>query len=150
MRLNVQTDYALRVLMYVALRDGELVRKGDIAGDYGISNNHLTKVVHRLATLGYLRTVRGRKGGMCLAQPAEKIGVGQVVRDFEPDFILVECLHQATSHCRIQSICVLRGVLNEAIQDFMSRLDKVTLAALTRPRQKLGKLLDLPLHPGHE
>lgn len=131
--------------MYVALRDGELVKMGDIANDYGISHNHLTKVVHRLATLGYLRTVQGRNGGMALAGPAEKIRVGDVVRDFEPDFSLVECLEKATSHCRIQSVCVLQDVLHDAIEDFMSRLDQVTLAALVRPCQKLQKLLDLPI-----
>lgn len=141
----MQTDYALRVLMYVVLRDGALVKMGDIASDYGISHNHLTKVVHRLATLGYLRTVQGRHGGMCLAKPAEKIRVGDVVRDFEPDFFLVECLEKTTSHCRIQQVCVLQDVLHDAIEDFMSRLDQVTLATLVRPSRKLQKLLDLPI-----
>lgn len=131
--------------MYVALAHDELVRMGDIANDYGISHNHLTKVVHRLATLGYLRTVQGRNGGMSLARPAEKIRVGDVVRDFEPDFFLVECLEKATSHCRIQSVCVLQDVLHDAIEGFMSRLDRVTLATLVHPRQKLQKLLDLPI-----
>ncbi len=145
MRLNVQTDYALRVLMHVALQNGSLVRMRDIAGDFGISHNHLTKVVHRLATLGYLRTVQGRNGGMCLAKPAEEIAVGQVVRDFEPDFNLVECMNQATSHCRIQKVCVLQDELRDALHDFLERLDRVTLAALVSPRYRLQTLLDLPI-----
>jgi len=131
--------------MHVSLQGGELVRKSDIARNYGISQNHLTKVVHKLGTLGYLKTVQGRKGGIRLARSAEEIGVGEVVRDFEPDFNLVECHDPETSHCRIQSACLLQDVLLDAMQEFLRRLDQTTLAALVRPRLKLQKLLDLPI-----
>ena len=145
MRLTVQTDYALRVLMYVALQHGNRVRMADIAGGFDISHNHLTKVVHKLATLGYLKTVQGRNGGMCLAKPAEEIGVGKVVRDFEPDFNLVECMDPATSRCRIQPVCVLQDELRHAMLAFLERLDQVSLATLLGPHCKLQTLLDLPV-----
>lgn len=143
MRLTVYTDYALRVLMHVALKDGELVRISDIASSFGISRNHLTKVVHNLGVLGYLTTVQGRNGGISLARPAGKITVGQIVREFEPDFRLVECFEPKTSNCRIQPACVLKKALHDAAGAFLSRLDKVTVAELIRPRGRLQTLLKL-------
>ena len=109
MKLTTYTDYALRVLMYVGLRDGELVRIADIATSYGISRNHLTKVVHQLGTRGYLATVQGRGGGIRLARPADAITVGAVVRDFEEGFALVPCLLMDDAcPCRIESVAPCR------------------------------------------
>lgn len=147
MRLTVQTDYALRVLMHVALQGNELVQIADIAKDFDISRNHLVKVTHGLAKQGYLETVRGRNGGIRLGKSAHDIRVGQLVRDFEPDFKLVECYEKESSACRIQSACVLQDVLNEALQDFLNRLDGVTLAELIQPRRELQSLLKLPIKP---
>ncbi len=144
MRLTAYTDYALRVLMHVALRDGERVRIVEIAASFGISHNHLTKVVHNLATLGCLITVQGRNGGMRLARPPAEITVGQIVRAFEPDFRLVECFAPETSQCVIQPACVLKGVYQRAVDTFLHELDQVTLADLLRPRSKLTSLLELP------
>lgn len=144
MRLTAYTDYALRVLMHVALRDGERVRIVEIADSFGISHNHLTKVVHNLATLGCLITVQGRNGGMRLARPPAEITVGQVVRAFEPDVRLVECFDTTTSQCVIQPACVLKDVLQRAAETFLHELDQVTLADLLQPRHKLTSLLELP------
>jgi len=144
MRLTTYTDYALRVLMHVALQNGELVRISEIAANFGISHNHLTKVVHNLAVQGYLSTVQGRNGGIRLARTAEEITVGQVVRGFEPDLRLAECFELKTSRCRIQPACLLRGVLGDAVAAFLHQLDQVTLLELVRPRRNLQSLLGLP------
>jgi Rrf2 family nitric oxide-sensitive transcriptional repressor len=78
MRLTVYTDYTLRVLMYLALRypSGELATIEQIATAYGISRNHLTKIVHQMGLHGLIATVRGRAGGMRLARPPAEISVG--------------------------------------------------------------------------
>ncbi len=144
MRLTAYADYAIRVLMHVALRDGERVRVVEIADSFGISHNHLTKVVHNLATLGCLVTVQGRNGGIRLARPPAEITVGQIVRAFEPDFRLVECFEPETSQCVIQPVCVLKDVLQRATETFLHELDQVTLADLLQPRTKLASLLELP------
>ncbi len=144
MKLTTYTDYALRVLMYVGLRDGELVRIADIATSYGISRNHLTKVVHQLGTRGYLATVQGRGGGIRLARPADAITVGAVVRDFEEGFALVPCLLMDDAcPCRIESACVLRGALQDSLEAFFANLDGTTLADLLKPRRRLRRLLVL-------
>jgi len=143
MRLTRQTDYALRVLMHVALGDGDLDRIDAVASDFGISRNHLSKVVHNLSARGYLQTVQGRNGGFRLARDAADIAVGQVIRDIEPDFDLVECFDSATSQCCIQKNCVLAGEFDKALEAFLASLDKVTLSDLVRPRRSLRDQLGM-------
>lgn len=137
MRLTTQTDYALRVLMHAALADTELDRIDAVAKDFNISRNHLSKVVHNLSAYGYLQTVRGRNGGFRLAMSPDEISVGQVIRDFEPDFDLVECFDSTTSQCCIQRNCVLARELDKALDAFLVSLDGVTLGDLVRPRRSL-------------
>ncbi len=144
MRLTAYTDYALRVLMHVAMSKSELVRVSEIAGAFGISHNHLTKVVHHLGSRGFLSTQQGRNGGIRLARSTDQITVGQVVREFEPDFRLVECFDPDTSGCRIQRACVLKGAFGDALDLFLGRLDQTTIAELVNPRKKLQSLLKFP------
>jgi Rrf2 family transcriptional regulator, nitric oxide-sensitive transcriptional repressor len=140
MRLTTFSDYTLRVLMYLGTNGGELTTIGDIAAAYGISSNHLMKVVHRLAQGGYIETVRGKGGGMRLARPPEAIGLGALIRDTE-EKRLVECFDATAPGCRVEGACVLRGVLAEALEAFFAVLDRHTLADLLRPRRKLARLL---------
>lgn len=143
MRLTRHTDYALRVLMQVGLNEGELVRISDIADSFGISRHHLTKIVHQLGTRGYLETLQGRRGGIRLARPPSEIVIGDVVRDFEEDFDLVECFKHNRSECRIQTACILKGTLDEALAAFLEVLDETTLADLLKPRRRLRRLLEI-------
>ena len=83
MRLTVYTDYALRVLMYLALKDDQLATIEEIARSYAISKNHLMKVVHQLGLAGYIDTVRGRRGGIRRAKAAKALRLGEVVRQTE-------------------------------------------------------------------
>ena len=84
MYLTQQTDYALRVLIYAAVNDKSLVNIATIAETYNISKSHLMKVVTALVKGGFLTSIRGKGGGLKLAQPPEKIRVGTVVRVTEP------------------------------------------------------------------
>ena len=143
MRLTLFTDYTLRVLIYLgAHHDAErLATIGDIAAAYGISENHLMKVVHHLSKQGYLETTRGKGGGMRLARAPGEINIGAVVRDAEEDVALVQCFEAGNRHCPIESACDLRGVLARALRAFFEVLDGHTLADLLRPREKLVKIL---------
>ena len=132
MRLTTFSDYAFRVLIYLGSTPG-LATIADIANAYGISENHLMKVVHQLSRLGYLETVRGKGGGMRLARPPREIRVGEVLRATEDGFDLVECMGEGESDCRIVRACVLKGALGEAIAAFLGTLDRYTLADLVRP-----------------
>jgi Rrf2 family nitric oxide-sensitive transcriptional repressor len=144
MRLTVYTDYALRMLMYLALKDDGLATISEIATRYGISKNHLMKVAHQLGVAGYIETVRGRGGGLRLAQPMESIGLGDVVRHTEPDMALVTCFAPLDAPCAVRPSCVLRGALEQARDAFTDVLDAYSLADLVAPRARLRKLLALP------
>jgi Rrf2 family transcriptional regulator, nitric oxide-sensitive transcriptional repressor len=142
MRLTMFTDYCLRVLMYVALQPaGARVTVPQIAGDFGISRAHLTKVVHHLGATGVLRNVRGHGGGFELARPAAAINIGTVVRDAESEVALVECFDRRTNRCVITRACRLRGAFNTAIDAFYDALDRYTLADITGNREPLIQLI---------
>ncbi|SIO65578.1 transcriptional regulator, BadM/Rrf2 family [Singulisphaera sp. GP187] len=129
MKLALHTDYALRTLLYLATERGRST-VGELAAFYGISANHLGKVVHQLGRLGYVRNVRGPGGGIELMREATGISVGEVVRDFEGRNIhLLECVDRP-GVCVIQPGCALRGVLAEAERRQMDYLDGVTLESL--------------------
>ena len=144
MRLTRYTDYTLRVLIYVGLHEPRQSSIAEIARAYGISESHLTKVVHQLGRLGLIRTIRGRGGGLRLAKPPADIVVGAVVRQTEDDLALVECF--AGNACAITAPCRLRRALSEALEAFLAVLDRYTLADLIDGRDgvEIAKLLDLP------
>lgn len=145
MRLTLHTDYTLRVLIHVGVADGKLVTIGDIAESFDISKQHLMKVVSDLSKKGYLDTVRGRGGGIRLLRPPRDINIGQVVRETEDRLDVIGCLGRS-GYCRIERVCVLRGVLRDAIQAFLAVLDGYTLADLIKPKRALASLLLLDQH----
>lgn len=143
MRLTVYTDYALRLLMYLAVKDDGLATIAEVASSYGISRTHLMKVAHQLGQAGYVGTVRGRGGGLRLAMPVERIILGQVIRHTEPDMAVVACLYPVDAPCAIKSCCVLRRALAKAGAAFLEVLDGYSLADLVKPRAPLRALLTI-------
>ncbi len=140
MRLNVQSDYALRLLMHLAASDGELITISQVAERFRISQNHLMKVAYLLGREGFIETVRGRSGGLRLARKASAIRIGDVVRHMEGDLALVECF-QAAGTCLIVRACRLKGVLHEALEAFLTVLDSYTIGDLTANNRGLRTLL---------
>lgn len=142
MQLTRYSDYAVRVLLYLALAPERLVTIDEVAAGYGISRAHLTKVAHELGRRGYLEAVRGRSGGLRLGRPAEAIRLGALIRETEPSLALVECF-RADGACAIEPACGLRPVLDEALAAFLAVLDRYTLADLVvRRRTPLARLLE--------
>ncbi|WP_323991091.1 Rrf2 family transcriptional regulator [Nguyenibacter sp. L1] len=148
MRLTLHTDYALRTLIYLGIHTDRLVSIHEVAQAYGISENHLVKIIHRLGLGGFVQTVRGRNGGLRLARPAPDIRIGDVVRYTEEDMGLVACMQAdqspgglpAGQTCLLADACRLRGALAEALGAFMAVLDRYTLQdMITRhERTRLG------------
>jgi Rrf2 family nitric oxide-sensitive transcriptional repressor len=130
-RLSLQTDYALRTLLYLGSRTGR-AKVAEVATFYGISVHHLGKVVHQLGKLGLVRNVRGATGGIELARAPAEIPLGSVIRAFEGSARLLECI-DTPDVCAIQPGCRLRGVLAEAERRMMGYLAGVTLADILPP-----------------
>lgn len=143
MRLTKHSDYALRVLLYVAsLDEARLVSNEEVSAAYGISGHHLIKVVGKLGKAGFLDVKRGRNGGFRLARPADQIRIGEVVAATEPDFALVECLEPGNRECVLTGSCGLVKPLAEATRAFIAALDQYTLAdAVGRRGGRYQKLL---------
>lgn len=144
MRLTAFTDYNLRVLMYLALDDSRLATIPQIASAYGISQNHLMKVVHHLARTGVVESVRGKGGGVRLARPPEAIRIGEIVRAAEGDAPIVECFSDDPGGCRIGGVCRLKRVLADGFDALYEWLDRYTLADLTGNKRALVAVLVKP------
>jgi Rrf2 family transcriptional regulator, nitric oxide-sensitive transcriptional repressor len=146
MRLTDYTDYSLRVMLYLALRRDGLATIQEISDAYGISKNHLMKVVQRLGELGWVDTVRGRNGGLRLAPNSPSLSVGAVVRQTENDFALVGCFPDEQGErrqCVIEPQCRLKHALAAARDAFLAELDRHTIGEIAQPASGLSGLLGL-------
>jgi Rrf2 family nitric oxide-sensitive transcriptional repressor len=128
MRLTAFTDFGLRALMRLAGEPARSFSTNEIATEFGISRNHLTKVVRDLAEGGFVTTQRGAGGGFRLARSAQTITLGEVVRALEQRYALVECFRRDGGYCVLRSQCRLKGRLAAAREAFMRELDQTTLA----------------------
>lgn len=142
MRLNVQSDYALRLLMYLAINKDRLCTISEISAHYQISKNHMMKIAQHLGQSGFVSAVKGRSGGLQLGMTPDRIVIGGVVRVMESDFAIAECFGNKSNKCLITPACRLKKVLREAVEAFLAVLDRFTLADLAEENDMLRKLLE--------
>ncbi|MDF1623122.1 MAG: Rrf2 family transcriptional regulator [Pseudohongiella nitratireducens] len=128
MQLTRFTDYSLRVLMYLAIHHERRCTVKEIAGFYGVSQNHLVKVVHNLAQLGYIESSKGKGGGIRLLKAPEQMNLKDLVLELEPSLTLVECFDDTTNTCRIAGNCGLKGILQQAMNAMINHLGDYTVA----------------------
>lgn len=132
MRLTSFTDYSVRVLMYVAMKEGELASIREVSEAYSISSNHLMKVIHHLGKGGYLETIRGKNGGFRLGKDASEINIGELIRYAEDDMAIVECFGNKEGRCSLREECNFSNIMLEALNAFMATVDKYTLSDLVK------------------
>ena len=141
MELSRFTDYSLRTLIYAGIHSDRIITVPEVAQAYGLSQNHLVKIAHKLGKAGFLEVVRGRYGGFRLGSSPDQINLGEVVRACE-NLALVECLSEEGGSCPINGACVLKGIIREARDAFLETFDRYTLADLIRSKkamlEKLG------------
>jgi Rrf2 family nitric oxide-sensitive transcriptional repressor len=140
MQLTLFSDYSLRILLYLNAHRDRLVPVPEIAAAYGISKNHLIKVVQRLIDAGLVESARGRGGGLALARDPATIDVASVVKLTEPHLNLVECFDAQANTCPIDAACGLKSALLRARAAFLAELAKYTLADLSPRAPALIKL----------
>ena len=138
MQLTSFTDFGLRALIYMAsLPEGRMTSISEVTQVYGVSRNHMVKIINQLSRAGYVTAVRGKNGGIRLGKPAATISIGDVVSELEP-LSIVNC---SSAFCHITPACRLKQVLGGAVERFLQELDNYTLADLVHENQPLYKLL---------
>jgi Rrf2 family transcriptional regulator, nitric oxide-sensitive transcriptional repressor len=146
-KLNLITDYALRSLIYLVWFPDRLVTAEEIASYYGISKEHIIKVLQELARRGFTQTRRGRKGGSVLARDPNEITIKEVIMVFEGKFTLLNCLLLENT-CVIEDHCRLRGVLAEGQRRMLDYLETVSIGDVAGktllPRKQLDVLVIEP------
>ncbi|SFC19417.1 transcriptional regulator, BadM/Rrf2 family [Marinospirillum celere] len=141
MQLTRQTDYAIRVMMFLGIQQDEnLVTISDIAQHFDISRNHLMKIVHKLGQMEYIQTVRGKYGGLRLERDTSSVNLGKLVKDFETTLEVVDCQKLT---CPIAGACELKPVLRKAQEAFLGVLNDYTLQDLLTNPADLRSLLGL-------
>jgi Rrf2 family transcriptional regulator, nitric oxide-sensitive transcriptional repressor len=139
MRLTSFTDFGLRALMRMASEPGRTFSTAEIANEFVLSRNHLTKIMQALAQASIVQTRRGSGGGAVLARPPAEIRLGEVVRLLEDGQPIVECFQASGGGCTITGCCGLKARLRSAEAAFLAELDRSTLASVALPRlQKAG------------
>jgi len=133
--------------MYLASHRDRLVTISEIAEGHGISKNHLMKGVYRLGLTGMVETVRGRNGGLRLNREPADINIGEVVRHTETDFNMAECFDPSGNQCLYSPACALKDVLQSATAAYLDKLDRVTLASLTRRRPPKTTRAPIQVYP---
>jgi len=140
LRLTLHTDYALRMLILLALEPDELHTIASVAQRYKISRNHLMKVAQTLIQAGFVDSVRGRRGGLKLAKEPGEINIGTVVRATEDNYALVECMGRDRNVCVVSSACGLRRPLEDALNAFLGVLDRYTLGDLMQNQGRSNRM----------
>jgi len=140
MKLTQYSDLGLRMLMYLALRHGNISTIQEVSVRFNVSKNHMIKISHQLTKSGLIESLRGRNGGVRLAKPPESISVEEALYATEDNFDLVECFGP-NNHCIISDVCKLSGVLDNAREAFFSVLRQVSLADLVKNSKTLEKSL---------
>lgn len=136
MQLTSFTDYGLRALIYMAtLPEGRLTNITEVTDTYGVSRNHMVKIINQLSRAGFVAAIRGKNGGIRLGMHPRNIIIGDVVRKLEP-LQLVDC-----ERCTITPACRLKKALNDAVQLFLKELDGYTLADLVEGNTPLYELV---------
>jgi Rrf2 family nitric oxide-sensitive transcriptional repressor len=138
MRLTSFTDFGLRALMRLAAEPERAFRTEELAEELAISRNHLVKIVRNLGEAGFVTARRGKKGGFHLAQPAQDITLGQIVRRLEARQAIVECFRTDGGACVMRPACKLRGHLARAEEAFLLALDRTALSDCAYPARELA------------
>ncbi|MBO9424159.1 Rrf2 family transcriptional regulator [Labrenzia sp. R4_1] len=143
MRLTTRTNLAMRTLMFCGVHPQKVVTKGEISRACHAKETHIAQVVNLLSQKGYLKTIRGRGGGILLARTASEINVGEVIRAFEDTTAFAECFQGAQNTCPLTPACRLKSALSVALGAFYGALDGLTLEDLVGGNTALADLLVL-------
>lgn len=140
MRISKVTSHALRVLQDCAAAAPEPVRAAEIADRQRITEYNVQKIVAVLAQAGFLKTTRGRNGGIRLAVRPEEINLGKLIRVTEQPNVEADCFGDVD--CALRPMTPINRIFDEAYRGFVGVLDQYSLADLMRGRLPLAEALE--------
>ncbi|WOE31153.1 MULTISPECIES: Rrf2 family transcriptional regulator [unclassified Acinetobacter] len=132
MQLNKFTDYALRILMYIAIPQQQPYTIATLATRLQVSPNHAMKIVHFMAKQDWVITSRGKGGGIRLNPETKQLKLGYMVRILQGETAIVECNQPA---CILRANCGLKSILDQALAQFYIYLDQYTLGQILTPQK---------------
>ncbi|MBW8306985.1 MAG: Rrf2 family transcriptional regulator [Thiobacillus sp.] len=140
MRLTKHTDYAFRVLIYLAsIPEDRISTVQEIAEQFDVSRSHIMKIVQKLAGAGLIHASRGQHGGIRLGQPKDTINLRRVIELMEATLAPVNCDDPV---CIIKKNCTLKNILFEGQRQFLEHVERYTLADLAEPTVSIVSLLN--------
>ena len=135
-KLNKSTRFALYSIVELSLEPQSIVSAGEIAAKYQISEHHVAKVLQKLARSGFIRSIRGVRGGFQIAQDPKKITMMDVIGIFEPHLPQGNCLLlDFEETCRRQGDCRIGEVFKEIQEQAFYTLKSVSIATLIAPKK---------------
>lgn len=123
MQLNVTTDYAIRIILYLAMRK-EITTSKEIAAAMGIPKNYVLKITHKLVEAALIKRLVGVQGGFALGKKAAEITLLDIVNIMEPTMRINRCLEDdrfcsryATENCPVRSFyCILQNEMENGLK----------------------------------
>lgn len=134
MKLSTRSRYGTRILLELARkRGGKPTQVSQISKIQNIPVKYLEQLIRTLKEADLVTSVRGPKGGHHLNTLPEEITIGQIVRLFEGQTDLVECV-SSPEKCHQADDCMVRRVWIEASEAMYAKLDAITIADLLNSR----------------
>jgi Rrf2 family protein len=135
LKLSTKTRYSTRILIELAQKiDAGAIQVSKIAESQKIPVKYLEQLLRKLKQSGYVKSVRGPKGGHLLAVKPETISLGEIVRLFEGQTDLVECV-SSPEKCDMASECLVREAWQDATNVLYEKLNNISIADLVSGKE---------------
>lgn len=136
-KVNRRTDYAVRVLLYLAQRPaGSRASAEEIMREMLVPRAYLHRIIARLSNTGFLATFAGPKGGLELALPARDINLLQVWEAMEGPLLISNCL-KSPGECPLDEGCPVRQRWGRIQAVLVHELKSITLAELASEAKRV-------------
>jgi len=138
MKLSTRTRYGMRALVDLALNGaGETVQLKEIAERQQISLSYLEHLIIPLIAAGFVKSVRGAKGGIKLAKSPDQISLKMIMEVLEGPLAPVDCLRDRTS-CPRSGYCATQDIWDEMGKAMEKVLASTTLQDLVDRQKNKG------------
>ena len=127
MYLSKFSDYAFRILIYLAKNQNKLCTVEELANNFQISEHHVKKIVHKLAKTEYITSIKGRNGGISLGMEPKNINLGEFLKITEDNLYIVECFCEESNTCNLNKNCKFKRVIYDALSSFIDEFKNYSL-----------------------